>query len=72
MMKTLLYSIMGFVIASIIAWGGLIAWGAIFLKQGDSYWDRTPYAAEIFFACWLFFAVGAAIVAARLSRRPLS
>jgi hypothetical protein len=71
MMRTFLYSILAFVIASIIAWGGLFIWSAMLLKlkQGDSYWDRTPYAADIFFACWLCFAFGAAIVAALLSRR---
>ncbi|MGK5040531.1 hypothetical protein ACQ4WQ_09320 [Janthinobacterium sp. GB1R12] len=71
MMKTFLYSILAFVIASIIAWSGLFIWRAILLKlkQGDSYWDRAPYAADIFFACWLCFAFGAAIVAAMLSRR---
>lgn len=68
-MKTFLYSLLGFVVASAIAWGGLVVWGILFLPQGDSYWDRTPYAAEIFFAGWIAFAIGVAIWAGRLSRR---
>lgn len=68
-MKTFLYSLLGFVLASAIAWGGLLLWAAIYLDKSDSYWDRTPYAADVFFACWLMFAIATAIAAAWLSRR---
>jgi len=71
-MKTFFYAIAGFAIASIIVWGGLLCWGAIFLEQGDSYWDRRPYAAEIFCAAWLGFAIVTAAWAARWRRRPSS
>lgn len=69
MMKILLYSVLGFLGASAIAWGCLIAWGRIFLEHGDSYWDRTAYAADTFIGCWLLFAVLAAVTAGRLGRR---
>jgi hypothetical protein len=69
MMKTFFCAIAGFAIASIIAWGGLLCWGAIFLEPGDSYWDRTPYAAQVFCAAWLGFAIVTAILAARWRRR---
>ena len=69
-MKTFLYSLLGFVIASVIAWGAMLLWGGLVLQlsPGDSYWDRTPYAADIFLACWLCFATGAAVLAVRLAR----
>ncbi|MGK5027135.1 hypothetical protein [Janthinobacterium sp. RB2R34] len=69
-MKTFSCAIAGFAIASMIAWGGLLCWGAIFLEQGDSYWDQTPYAAEVFFAAWVCFAIVTAVLAARWRRRP--
>lgn len=68
-MKTFLYAVLGFILASIVVWGGLLIWGAAVLKNGDSYWDRTPYAADAFFACWLIFSTAAGIAAAWLSRR---
>lgn len=71
-MKTFLYAIAGFAITSIIAWGGLLCWGAIFLERGDSYWDRTPYAAEVFCAAWLGCVIVTAVLAARWPRRPSS
>ena len=68
-MKPFFHAIAGFAIASIIAWGGLLCWGQIFLERGDSYWDRTPYAAEVFCAAWLGFATLTAVLAARWRRR---
>ncbi len=70
LMKIFLYLLLGFALASVIAWGALLLWGALVLQlsPGDSYWDRTPYGADIFIACWLFLAIGAAILAARLGR----
>lgn len=69
-MKTFLYAVAGFAIASTLIWSALLAWAAVFVRAGDSYWDRTPYAADIFFACWLLFCIGAAMMAARIARRP--
>ncbi|AQR69245.1 hypothetical protein BZG29_13490 [Janthinobacterium sp. LM6] len=71
LMKTFLYSLLGFVLASAMAWGALLLWGGLVLQlpPGDSYWDRTPYAADMFLACWLCFATGAAMLAARLGHR---
>ena len=69
-MKTLFHAIAGFAIASIIAWGGLICWGAIFLPPGDSHWDRTSYGAEVFCVAWLALTIVAAVLAARWRRRP--
>ncbi len=70
LMKTFLCSLLGFVLASVIAWGALLLWGGLVLQlpPGDSYWDRTPYAADIFLACWPCLAIGAAMLAARLVR----
>ena len=68
-MTTLLFAIAGFITASAIAWGGLFAWGTIFLDAHDSYWDRTPYASDIFLACWLLLAIVGALAGAYLSRR---
>ncbi len=68
-MKTFLCAVLGFLLASVIAWGGLLLWGVIFLDKGDSYWDRQPYAADVFFACWLVFSTATSIAAAWLSRR---
>lgn len=69
-MKTVVYAAVGFAVASMAIWGALLAWSTVFLKAGDSYWDRTPYAADIFVSCWLLFAVSVAMMAARLARRP--
>ena len=70
LMKTFLYSLLGVAIASVIAWGALLLWGGLVLQlpPGDSYWDRTPYGADIFLAGWLCFAIGAAMLAVRLGR----
>ena len=69
MMKAIRYAMLGFTIATGAAWGALLLWGAVFLKPGDSYWDRTPYAADIFFATWLALGLAAAIVGAKFSQR---
>ena len=69
MMKTFLYSALGFLAATVLLWGGLFLWGGLSLGAQDSYWDRTPYAADLFFACWIVVGIAAAVIAARLSRR---
>lgn len=69
MMKPFFCALAGFAIASIIAWGGLVCWGALFLEQDDSYWDRTPYAAQVFCAAWQGFAIVTPAWAARWRRR---
>ncbi len=68
-MKTLLYAVLGFLVATVIAWGGLLAWAFAFLDHHGSYWDQTPGAADTFFTCWLVFAIGAAIGTARWARK---
>lgn len=69
LMKTFLYSALGFLAATGLLWGGLFMWAGLSLDAQDSYWDRVPYAADIFFACWIFFGIGAALIAARFSHR---
>ena len=68
-MKTFLYSVLGFLGATILRWGGLFIWAKLSLDAQDSYWDRTPYAADIFFACWIFLGIAAAVLATRLRKR---
>lgn len=68
-MKIVLHCLLGFFSATAIFWGGLFVWGTLTLSPNDSYWDRTPYAADIFFACWMTTSVLAAIFAARRARR---
>ena len=67
-MKALLYAALGFIVVTIVAWGGLFAWAFIFLERSDSYWDRTSGAADTFFLGWLLSGTAAAMIAARLSR----
>lgn len=69
MMRAIRYAILGFAIATAAAWGALLLGGAVFLTPGDSYWDRTPYAADIFLATWLALGLAAAIFGAKLSQR---
>jgi len=68
-MKTLLYSLAGFLAATIVIWAGLFAWAAIFLSPADSYWDRSSNAADLFFLGWITLALLAAIAAGKMSRR---
>lgn len=66
-MRTLFRATLGFCFATIVAWGGLMAWGFVFLRRDDSYWDRVG-GADTFFVCWLLFSIGAAVAAVRLQR----
>lgn len=68
-MRTFLYSALGFLAATVLLWGGLFIWAGLSLDTQDSYWDRAPYAADVFFACWILISFAAAVFAARLSRR---
>lgn len=68
-MRTFLYSALGFLAATVLLWGGLLVWAKLSLDAQDSYWDRAPYAADLFFACWIILGIAAAVLAARLSRR---
>jgi len=68
MMKTLLYAVLGFLLATVVAWGGLLTWAFIFLDRHDSYWDRSAGSAETFFLCWLLAGIATAAAAAWLSR----
>lgn len=67
-MKTFIYAVLGFLIATVVQWGGLAAWAAICLGDADSYWDRTPYAADLFVTGWIVFGLSAALSAAWWSR----
>lgn len=67
-MRTLVYAVLGFFLATVIAWGGLLAWAFLVLDPHDSYWDRNPGSADTFFICWLLAGIATAAVAARLSR----
>ena len=68
-MKTFFYAVLGFLVASFLAWGGLLIWAFTVLDPNDSYWDRTPNAADTFVACWLIFGIATAIGSVLLSRR---
>jgi hypothetical protein len=67
-MKTFLYAVLGFTLATAVAWGGLLLWALTFLDRHDSYWDRASGAADTFFACWLLSGIVAAFIAAWISR----
>lgn len=67
-MKTLSYAVLGFLLATVVAWGGLLTWGLLFLDRHDSYWDRSPGSAETFFLFWLLSGIATAAAAAWLSR----
>ncbi|GGZ08236.1 hypothetical protein ACFFTM_03410 [Pseudoduganella plicata] len=67
-MNTFLYAALGFTLATVVAWGGLLVWAFIFLDRHDSYWDHAPGAAETFFVCWLLSGIVAAFIAAWMSR----
>mgnify|MGYP006900065571 CR=1 FL=1 len=68
-MRTFLYSILGFLAATVLLWGALFIWAQLSLEATDSYWDRIPYAADVFFTCWIVAGITAALMAARRSRR---
>jgi hypothetical protein len=70
LMKTFLYAISGFIVASVFAWGCLLVWAFTALEPGDSYWDRTPITADAFVACSLLFGIVTAFGAVMWSRRP--
>lgn len=61
-MRKLIFSVAGVVIATLFAWGGLLAHGAIVLNSGDSQWDRDPGAADLFFGLWVIVSILGGIV----------
>ena len=72
MMKKILFAFLGIAIATLIAWGGLLLHGAIYLSPGDSQWDRDPGAARLFFRLWAAISVLGGVIGWWWARRRLS
>jgi trans-2-enoyl-CoA reductase len=68
-MKTIAYCVLGLVLASLLAWAGLLGWAATNLNPNDSLWDRNPQAANGFAVVWLLLSVVGGAVGVWLARR---
>jgi hypothetical protein len=51
-MKKILFTFLGVITASVLAWGGLLGWAALVLNPDDSYFDRNPAALDTFVVAW--------------------
>ena len=71
-MKRVLFTVLGVLAGSALAWTCLLSWAALNLSPTDSLFDRDPQAADLFLGGWLALATIGAIVGLRASRRTLS
>ena len=63
-MKRALYFLVGAVIGSLLAWGGLIFWAAGHLVPEDSLFDRSRDALNLFLLLWAATSVACGGLAA--------
>ncbi|MFT3856570.1 MAG: hypothetical protein QM742_03325 [Aquabacterium sp.] len=68
-MKRSLFTILGVLSGSVLAWGGLLAWAALNLDPQDSLFDRNPLALNLFLGAWLALVVLGAVIGLRASKK---
>lgn len=66
-MKRVLFTVLGILAGSALAWGCLLSWAALNLDPRDSLFDRDPQALQIFLGAWLASAVLGALIGRKAS-----
>jgi len=69
--KRVIFTILGVLAGSVLAWGGLLAWASLNLHEQDSLFDRDPQALHLFLSAWLAFAVVGAVIGLKASKKAL-
>ena len=70
-MKQVLFTVLGILAGSALAWGCLLSWAALNLDPRDSLFDRDPLASQIFLGAWLASAALGAIIGLKASGKRL-
>jgi hypothetical protein len=68
-LKILLGAAIGILLATVICWGGLYAYGVFVLHGAGSLFDTNPNAANLFFYSWFAMSFFAAIAGAFVAGR---
>lgn len=68
-MKRVLFTLLGILAGSALAWGCLLSWAALNLDPRDSLFDRDPLALQLFLSAWLASAVLGAALGLKVSRK---
>jgi hypothetical protein len=66
-MKRALFTVLGILAGSALAWGCLLSWAALNLDPRDSLFDRDPQAMNLFLGAWLVLAIVGALIGQRAS-----
>lgn len=70
-MKRVLFTLLGVLAGSALAWACLLSWAALNLSPTDSLFDRDPQTLDLFLAGWLVLAMLGAVIGLRASRSTL-
>lgn len=68
-MKRALFTILGVLAGSVLAWGGLLAWASLNLHEQDSLFDRDPQALNLFLVAWLALVVLGTVIGLKASKK---
>jgi len=68
-MKRALFTILGVLAGSVLAWGGLLVWASLNLHEQDSLFDRDPQALNLFLCAWFALVVLGAVLGLKASKK---
>jgi hypothetical protein len=68
-MKRILFTVLGILAGSALAWVCLLSWAALNLDPRDSLFDRDPQALQLFLSAWLASAALGAVIGLKASGR---
>jgi hypothetical protein len=68
MMKRVLFTVLGILAGSALAWGCLLSWAALNLDPRDSLFDRDPQALYVFLGLWIVLAGLGAVIGLKVRR----
>jgi hypothetical protein len=66
-MKRALFTVLGVLAGSALAWACLLSWAALNLDPRDSLFDRDPQAMHLFLSAWLALAALGAVIGLKAS-----
>lgn len=67
-MKRVLFTVLGTLAGSALAWGCLLSWAALNLDPRDSLFDRDPQALYLFLGSWIVLAGLGAVIGLKVRR----
>lgn len=71
-MKRVLFTVLGILAGSALAWGCLLSWAALNLDPRDSLFDRDPQSLQLFLGAWLASAALGAVLGLKVSGKKSS